>query len=43
MILYDQNYEMIGISSEGLSLFGFLTPEDFFRRLVRYIMPKITT
>ena len=31
MILYDQNYEMIGISSEGLSLFGFLTPEDFFR------------
>lgn len=31
MILYNQNYEMIGISSEGLSLFGFLTPEDFFR------------
>ena len=31
MILYDQNYEMIGISSEGLSLFGFLNPEDFFR------------
>ena len=31
MILYNQHYEMIGISSEGLSLFGFLTPEDFFR------------
>lgn len=31
MIIYNQNYEMIGISSEGLSLFGFLTPEDFFR------------
>ena len=30
MILYNQHYEMIGISSEGLSLFGFLTPEDFF-------------
>lgn len=31
MILYNQHYEMIGISSEGLSLFGFLNPEDFFR------------
>ena len=31
MILYNQHYEMIGISSEGLSLFGFVTPEDFFR------------
>ena len=31
MILYNQHYEMIGISSEGLSLFGFLTPEDLFR------------
>ena len=31
MILYNQHYEMIGISSEGLSLYGFLTPEDFFR------------